>query len=217
MQSTTPKPPTTVLIVDDDLLVQQAVSDYLSMVRDLTVIDTASSGEEALEKLAAQPVDLVLMDVRMPGMGGLEATRAVRRKHPNTRVIMLTSFAEEELIADAIEAGALGYILKSARAAQIIEALRSARLELPVLSRSALASLMAHRPIPSADDIPDLTRREGEILDELRRGKSNAQIARTLNLSESAVKMHVRSLMTKFDASSRLEVVVKAQGRRRGA
>ena len=130
---------------------------------------------------------------------------------------MLTSFAEEELIADAIEAGALGYILKSARAAQIIEALRSARLELPVLSRSALASLMAHRPIPSADHIPDLTRREGEILDELRRGKSNAQIARTLNLSESAVKMHVRSLMTKFDASSRLEVVVKAQGRRRGA
>ena len=161
MQSTTPKPPTTVLIVDDDLLVQQAVSDYLGMVRDLTVVDTASSGEEALEKLAAQPVDLVLMDVRMPGMGGLEATRAVRREHPNTRVIMLTSFAEEELIADAIEAGALGYILKSARVAQIIEALRSARLELPVLSRSVLASLMAYRPISCVDDLPDLTRREG--------------------------------------------------------
>jgi DNA-binding NarL/FixJ family response regulator len=203
---------TGVLIVDDDLLARRAIAEYLSLVSDFTVQGAAATAEEALALVQDSPPDMVLLDVRMPGMDGIEACARIRQLAPDAIIIMMTSFDDEDLLRRAVAAGASGYLLKNVRAAQLIVALRAARQGLPAMSPELLSILRARsEPAGPTSDFPALTTREVEVLDQLYLGRSNAQIAAQLSLSVSAVKMYVHALMAKFEAQSRLETIARAR------
>lgn len=204
-----PRPPaTTVLIADDDMLARRAISDYLSMVEDFNVVAAVTDGAEAVEFITNHGVEMALLDVNMPRMDGIEAASLIHAASPGTMIIMLTSFDDDDLLRRALASGAAGYLLKNLRAAQLIAALRAARQGLPAVSPEMLASLRT-RAAP-ANAFPALTPRETEVLEQLWAGRSNAQIAAALFISQSAVKAHVSSLMTKFGTQSRLETIARA-------
>lgn len=204
-----PRPPaTTVLIADDDMLARRAISDYLSMVEDFDVVAMVRDGGEAVDFATTHRVEMALLDVNMPRMDGIEAATRIHAACPETLIIMLTSFDDDDLLRRALTSGAAGYLLKNLRAAQLIAALRAARQGLPAMSPEMLASLRA--PTTPASSWPALTPRETEVLEQLWAGRSNAQIAAALFISQSAVKAHVSSLMSKFGTQSRLETIARA-------
>lgn len=204
-----PRPPaTSVLIADDDMLARRAISDYLSMVEDFHVVAVVADGAEAVDFITTHNVEMALLDVNMPRMDGIEAASRIHTASPGTLIIMLTSFDDDDLLRRALAAGAAGYLLKNLRAAQLIAALRAARQGLPAVSPEMLASLRT--PAAPANAFPSLTPRETEVLEQLWAGRSNAQIAAALFISQSAVKAHVSSLMTKFGTQSRLETIARA-------
>lgn len=205
-------PAATVLIVDDDMLARHAIADYLGLVEDFIAVGAVDTAEAALEHVAERAPDMVLLDVSMPGMDGIEAARRIHELAPQTLIIMLTSFDDDDLLRRALAAGATGYLLKNVRAAQLIVALRAARHGMPAMSPELLSSLRLQTPQPGVPvELPPLTRRETEVLEHLYAGRSNAQVAAAMSLSLSAVKMHVHTLMTKFGTQSRLETIARAR------
>lgn len=205
-------PATTVLIVDDDMLARHAIADYLGLVADFTAVGAVDTAEAALVHVAERAPDMVLLDVSMPRMDGIEAARRIHELAPQTAIIMLTSFDDDDLLRRALAAGATGYLLKNVRAAQLIVALRAARHGMPAMSPELLSSLRLQAPQPGAPvELPPLTRRETEVLEHLYAGRSNAQVAAAMSLSLSTVKMHVHTLMTKFGTQSRLETIARAR------
>lgn len=200
--------PIRVLIVDDHAVVRGGLRLFLLAFDDLMLVGEANSGEKALAQCAEGQPDVVLMDLVMPGMGGVEAIRLIRQRHAQVQVIALTSFPDEDLVQAALRAGALGYLLKTISAGDLAAAIRAAAAGQPTLAPEATLTLLRH---PEALTLGrDLTARENQVLALLVEGLSNAQIAKRLVISESTAKFHVSNVLAKLQAGSRAEAVAIA-------
>lgn len=205
--------PITILIVDDHTIVREGISAFLEAHQDLSVVGEAAAGEEALRLVEERVPDVVLMDLLMPGMNGVEATREVKRISPQTQVIVLTSYHEDEHIFPALRAGALSYLLKTARSQELVETIRKAVQGEAVLHPRVAARVIqevreTRRKVPPA--FMELTERELEVLRLISVGHSNATIAEKLVLSEKTVKAHVRNIFSKLQLADRTQVAVFA-------
>ena len=201
--------PIRVMLVDDHAVVRSGLSKFLMVYPDLQLVGEADSGEEAVQRCLLLRPDVVLMDLKMPGMGGVTATRLIRQSYPATQVVVLTSFHDEAMVQGALQAGAIGFLLKDVTAAELAQAVRSARAGRMTLASEATQALInaAIQPPPPGDD---LTSREREVLALMVEGLSNNQIADRLVLSVSTVKFHVSSILSKLGVESRVAAVTLA-------
>jgi two-component system, NarL family, response regulator LiaR len=197
-----------VLIIDDHAMVRRGLSTFLKVRPELELVGEGSSGEEALQLCQSLQPDVVLMDLKMPGMDGVTATRIITEKHPKIRVIVLTSFQEEDLIRKALGAGAISYLLKNVSAVELTKAIQSACAGFATLTREAVEVLARPASEASLDaPVADLTRRELEVLALMIEGLTNPDIAERLVVSRSTVKAHVSNILGKLNASNRSEAV----------
>jgi len=205
----TEQEPIRVVIVDDHAVVRSGLSAFLLAFDDLEEIGEAASGEEAVTLCTRTMPDVVLMDLMMPGMDGVAATRVIKEKAPEIQVIVLTSFGEQERVQAALKAGAIGYLLKDASAEDLVAAIRRAAAGKPSLGPEAARALIQATTEPASPG-RDLTERELEVLALMVEGLSNPDIAERLVVSLSTAKFHVSSVLSKLGASSRTEAVALA-------
>ena len=202
-----------VVVADDQAAVRDGLVTLLSTMTGIEVVGAAADGAEAVALVGRTRPDVVLMDLRMPGMDGTEATRRIRDEHPGTRVVVLTTYADDESIVHALRAGALGYLTKDAGREHIRRAVEAAAAGQAVLDPQVQARLVDAaqlRPPPSAA-LPDgLTEREGEVLRLIAAGRSNGEIAATLFVSEATVKTHVNHIFAKTGSRDRAQAVAYA-------
>ncbi|RSN61605.1 MULTISPECIES: response regulator [Actinomadura] len=204
---------TRILVVDDQTVVREGLVLLLELLPGIEVAGSAADGEQALAMVAEKRPHVVLMDLRMPRMDGVEATRRIRAEHPDTEVVVLTTYADDESIFAALRAGARGYLTKDAGAdeiAQAVAAVRDGAAQLdPSVQRRLIEAVAAgDRPRASGTGLPDgLTRREGEVLALIARGRSNAEIAGDLFISEATVKTHINNLFAKANLRDRAQAV----------
>jgi DNA-binding NarL/FixJ family response regulator len=191
---------TTVLICDDHRLVREGLSRSVQAVPGVDRVDTATSGEEVLARWPFERQDLVLMDVHMPGLGGVEAVRRLVQAHPTANVVMLTGAADREAVAMAISGGARGFLHKDVSREELCAAVANA------LASAELLAGLSDR-VPSQPTGPELTEREMQVLRGMASGKSNAQIGRELYLSEDTIKTHARRLFRKMRVNDRAQAV----------
>ena len=204
---------TTVLICDDHRIVREGLRQFVEDVPGVDRVVTAASGEEALARFTAEHPDLVLMDVSMPGLGGLEATRRLIAGNPGANVVMLTAQEDRDHVAAAVTAGARGYLVKDVSREELCAAVASALAGRDLVEPS-LRRALADRARTHEDKGAQLTERELQVLTGMSQGKSNAQIGRELFLSEDTVKTHARRLFRKMGVTDRAQAV--ASGFRRG-
>jgi DNA-binding NarL/FixJ family response regulator len=207
-----------VLVVDDQTVVREGLTTLLSTLPGIEVVAAAADGEEALARVEESAPDVVLMDLRMPRVDGVEATRRIRSGYPATQVVVLTTYADDESIFGALRAGAIGYLTKDAGRDEIRRALEAAGSGQAVLDSEVQARLVdaaVSSPSPSSTGaLPDgLTEREGEVLRLIAAGLSNAQIARELFVSEATVKTHVNHIFSKTGSRDRAQAVAYAHRR----
>ncbi|WP_202863031.1 response regulator transcription factor [Ornithinimicrobium murale] len=200
---------TTVLVVDDDAMVRSGFAAILGAEPDLDVVAEAANGAEAVSRTRQLAPDVVVMDVRMPGLDGIEATRRLVRAPDPPRVLVVTTFEHDSYVLEALEAGAHGFLLKRAGADQLVHAVRTVAAADGLLFPDAIRDLVRRTARPSRV-LPDLSTREAQVLRLLARGRSNAEIAGELFLGQETVKTHVRSLLTKLDARDRTQAVIAA-------
>jgi NarL family two-component system response regulator LiaR len=201
--------PIRVLLVDDHGVVRKGLSIYLQNRTDMGVVGEARDGREALALCERLQPDVVLMDLVMPELGGVAATRAIHQRWPHVHIIALTSFQDKELVQDALQAGAIGYLLKNVSGDDLAEAIRSAHAGKPTLAPEAVEALVA--PEAQAAELgKDLTRRELDVLALLVKGLNNPEIADRLCLSRATVKVHVSNILAKFGVSNRAEAIAAA-------
>lgn len=199
-----------VMIVDDHPVVRRGLALSLLAFDDIEVVDEASSGEEALALSPDVHPDVILMDLKMPGMGGVAAIRAIHENWPAVRILALTSFQEGNLVQEALQAGAVGYYLKDITIDELAMAIRLTYAGRPTLSAVAAQALLQSISTKQEKIGQDLTEREREVLTLLVKGLTNPQIAERLVVSEATVKFHLRSIRSKLGASSRTETVALA-------
>lgn len=205
--------PIRVLIVDDHAVVRGGLSKFLQVHKDVEVVGEAENGAEAVRLARQLQPNVVLMDLKMPEMDGVAATREIRSKQPGVRVIVLTSFAEDNMVQGALQAGATGYLLKNVSGAELANAIRAANAGRITLSSEATEALVhaAAHPIVPADE---LTEREREVLALMVDGLSNQEIADRLFLSLGTVKFHAGNIYSKLGVDSRVAAVTLAIQRR---
>jgi len=207
----------TILLVDDQALFREGLSTLLSVQPDFKVVAEASNGEEALRLALLLKPDVVLMDLRMPVMDGASATRRLKSLLPDCRVIVLTTFDDDESVFDGLRAGAVGYLLKDVTSDKLADAIRTASRGEYFMLPSITAKVMAEfsrlsRTSPRPEQLVDpLSDREFEILQLVATGLSNKQIADTLVIAEGTVKNHLTSILNKLDAKDRMQAVIKAK------
>ena len=204
-----------VAVADDQTVVREGLVTLLGTLPGVEVVGSAGDGEEAVDLVRRLAPDVVLMDLRMPRMDGVEATTRIRSQHPATQVVVLTTYADDESIVGALRAGAIGYLTKDAGREHIVRALEAAASGQSVLDAAVSARLVevaappataaAERPLPDG-----LTSREGEVLRLIAAGRSNAEIARQLYVSEVTVKTHVNHIFSKTGCRDRSQAVAYA-------
>jgi NarL family two-component system response regulator LiaR len=198
--------PIRVLLVDDHSVVRSGLSAMLSAEDDLEQVGEAADGSEAVRMVERIKPDVILMDLLMPVMDGVAATKAIHDRFPETRIIILTSFKEREQVDGALKAGAMSYLLKTVSAAELVSAIRGAMAGQSKLSSEATQVLIQEMRNPSARDY-DLTAREKEILKLMVDGLPNSEIANHLGVSASTAKFHVSNVLSKLGVASRTEAV----------
>ncbi|MEW6650051.1 MAG: response regulator transcription factor [Chloroflexota bacterium] len=197
-----------ILIVDDHSVVRSGLSAFLSVNPDLELVGEAENGEQALVRASILQPDVILMDLMMPVMDGVAAIRAIKGKHPHIQIIALTSFQEDELVQNALKAGAVGYLMKNVSARELADAIKSARQGKMVLSSEAAQALV--RATQQAQEVEMLTEREQEVLKLMVEGLNNAEIAERLVVSLSTVKFHISNILMKLGVDNRVAAVTTA-------
>jgi DNA-binding NarL/FixJ family response regulator len=208
--------PVRVLIVDDDHLMRAGLTAVLRSDETIEVVGEAADGRAAVASARASAPDVVLMDVRMPGLDGIAATREVLAASPNVRVVILTTFEQDDYIFGALSAGASGFLLKRTSPEELLAGIHTVAAGDSLLSPSVtriVIDRMAHQPTPdigATERLADLTPREREVLGLVARGLSNGEIAATLVIEESTVKTHVKRILMKLDLRDRVQAVIFA-------
>lgn len=207
-------PKTRILLVDDHDIVRLGLMTLLNDQPDMEVVGEASTAGESVKATQNLQPDVVLMDIRLPGEGGIEATEQVTRHVPNCKVVMLTSFADDELVVRAIRAGAVGYVLKQVGNEELLRAIRAAARGEALLDPSTTARLLARvreaERKADEDAFRDLTDREMDVLIHLAKGKTNAEIGSLLNLSEKTVGNYISNIFEKLHLTNRIELAAYA-------
>lgn len=197
-----------ILIADDHAVVRQGLRLFLSLEPDIEIVGEASDGKQALAMAHQLHPDIVLMDLLMPEMDGLQATAAVRRELPDTEVIALTSVLEDSSVVQAVRAGAIGYLLKDTEADDLVRAIKAAAEGQVQLSPKAAARLL--REVRAPESPETLTERETDVLRLLALGKANKEIAYELHIGEKTVKTHVSNILSKLGVASRTQAALHA-------
>jgi NarL family two-component system response regulator LiaR len=201
--------PIRVVTVDDHEIFRSGIRFLMLALDDIELVGEAHTGEEAVHLCEQTRPDVILMDMMMSGMDGIEATKAIRERYPNVQVLALTSFYDKQLVQRAMQAGAIGYLLKGVSIDKLGEAIRSAHARQPTLSAEAVTALVQAADSPQGIG-QDLSEREREVLELLAEGLSNAEIAERMVVSVAAVKYHVSSILSKLGATNRTEAVALA-------
>lgn len=201
-----------VMLVDDHAVVRSGLTQLVEASGDMVVVGVAADGAEALTTARAARPDVVVMDLQMPGTDGVAATRAILEEGLQAQVVVLTSYSDGERIVAALDAGAVGYLLKDADPEDILEGIRAvSRGESPLHPRAARELLTSRRSTAAAERDPQLTGREVEVLRLVRQGLANKQIARRLGISERTVKAHLTSVFQRLDVADRTQAALWAE------
>ena len=208
-----------ILLVDDQSLFREGLRTLLSVYEDLTVIGEANNGQEAVDFVAQDQPDVILMDLRMPVLNGVAATKQICAKYPQCRIIVLTTFDDDEHVFDGLRAGAVGYLLKDVPSEKLVEAIRTTAAGQSFLQPSVAAKVVAEftriSDVPAADPQADLVEplssRELEILGLIATGASNKEVAGKLYITEGTVKNHVTNILGKLGVRDRTQAAIKAK------
>ncbi|MBV6449949.1 MAG: Oxygen regulatory protein NreC [Anaerolineales bacterium] len=203
-----------ILLCDDQAVIRDGLEMLLTLEKDMQVVGSASDGAEALELAAQKRPDLILMDLKMPGVNGIEATRQLRAKFPEIKILVLTTYDDDEWLFDAIRAGASGYLLKDTPRQKIIEAIRGTMdgksfLD-PAVAGKLMNQVVSNQKQPASILAEKLTERELDVLRLLAKGFPNSEIASQLHLSEGTVRNHVSAILEKLGVSDRTQAAVIA-------
>ena len=204
-----------ILVVDDHMVVREGLCALLTPRNGMEVVGEAADGAEAVEKARTLNPDVILMDLNLPVKSGLEATADIIRENPAARILVLTSFDEDENISAAIRAGALGYVLKNTSAQELFHAIRGVAMGSlsvsPAVTQAMLRDMRQPAPAPAPPSPePALTTREREVLRGLAQGQSNQEIAETLNIEKTTVRSHISSILNKLDLDNRTQAALYA-------
>jgi DNA-binding NarL/FixJ family response regulator len=207
--------PIRILIVDDHTLFRDGMAALLTTNESTEVIGQASSGREAIESAAALQPDVVLMDIQMPGINGIEATRQIVSTSPHIGVIVVTMFEDDDTVFAAMRAGARGYVLKGADQDQMLRTIEAVARGEALFGAAIAGRLMAYfskpRPTAPAEAFPELTEREREVLELIAQGLDNREIARRLSLSHKTIRNHVSNIFNKLQVAGRAEAIIRAR------
>jgi NarL family two-component system response regulator LiaR len=199
-----------VLSVDDHEIMRGGIQYLLLAIEDVELVGEARSGEQALELCDTLQPDVILMDMRMPGLDGIQTTQLVRERYPDIQVLALTSFEEEEMIREVMQAGAIGYLQKGISIDELAGAIRAAQAGKPTLSPAAFQVLVQSSDSQSQKQDFDLTERELQVLEMLVQGLSNNEIAEQLVITVATVKYHISNILKKLGATNRTEAAAHA-------
>jgi DNA-binding NarL/FixJ family response regulator len=201
--------PIRVLVVDDHAIVREGICSLLARHKDIQIIGQANDGQRALEMVNQMSPDIVLMDIQMPGMSGLDATREIHKRFPSTRILVLTQYENKEYVLPLLRAGAVGYIPKSARANELLDAIRTVYTEgaylPPRITQTVVTMLSESSTMPA--DAPPLTEREIQVLRLVAEGLNSREIAERLNISVKTVDTHRANIMEKLQVHNTAELI----------
>jgi DNA-binding NarL/FixJ family response regulator len=208
-----------VMITDDQRLMREGLKTILDLEQDLVVVELAENGRDALDKIAGAQPDVILMDIRMPVMDGVECTGIIKKQHPDIKVLILTTFDDDEFIIEALKNGAVGYMLKDLSSEKLVGAIRDAYNGNSIMQPEIAAKVISHitGSIPAKENLPkvrnpksELTERERDVLQLVGKGMTNTEIAKKLYISEGTVKNYISNLYSKLEVDDRSKLTLYA-------